>query len=182
MSIFPVTLRRQGNYPTIPAAPRWWRRLLVDPVLGQLRQGITPEKISLSLAIGGLCAFFPLLGAATPLCILAGITLRLNQAVIQIVNGVTSPLYPVVVFGLLRLGDRLLGPTHASMVPGAMLALLRHAPLLFLSRCGPLIGHALLGWIIVAPLWVILCHLCLLPILKLVSAHQRLPAIRLPAG
>jgi len=181
MTTFPVVRSRQGNSPANPP-PRWCRRLLLDPILSQLRQGITPEKISLSLAVGSLCAFFPLLGAATPLCILAGVTLRLNQAVVQIINGVTSPLYPVVVFALVRLGDGLLGPTHPDLNPGSMLSLLRHDPAQFLNRFGPMAGHAVLGWIIIAPLWVGLSYFSLIPVLRLVCAHQRVSAVCLPVG
>ena len=96
---------------------------MVEPLAAQLTQGITPEKISLSLAVGSLCAFFPVLGTATPLAFVAGAALRLNQAVMQAVNGLTAPAYFFVVLGLARLGDFLLGAAPQNLDPRTLAAL-----------------------------------------------------------
>ncbi len=176
----------------VPAAPRrsWLRRWCVDPLAAQLTQGITPEKIALSLAVGSLCAFFPVLGAATPLCVLAGMALRLNQPVVQLVNGATAPLYPFVVLGLVRIGDRLLGPVQASWDRSAMASLLHHDPVQFLHRFLPLAAHALLGWALLAPAWIGLGYFALLPLVRRAAARpaqgtssaiaRRLSALRVP--
>lgn len=70
------------------AVPResWWRRRIVAPVIAQLKQGATPEKLALTVALGFVLGVFPILGSATLLCGLAAWALRLNQPVIQIVN------------------------------------------------------------------------------------------------
>jgi uncharacterized protein (DUF2062 family) len=148
--------------------------------MAQLTQGITPEKISLSLAVGSLCAFFPILGAATPLCLLAGIGLRLNQAVVQAVNGVTSPLYPLVVLGLVRLGGFLAGSRLPDLNPASWAALLQHDPVQFLHRFGPLASSAVLGWAIIAPFWTAACYFCLLAFLRRLASARRLPGPCLP--
>lgn len=72
---------------TPPAAPAsFWKRRVVAPIIGQLRQGATPEKLALTIALGCVVGVFPILGAATPLCALVAWAMRLNQPVIQIVN------------------------------------------------------------------------------------------------
>ena len=43
-------------------------RRLVRPVLELLRQGVTPEKIALSLTLGVALGVFPVLGSTTALC------------------------------------------------------------------------------------------------------------------
>jgi len=43
-------------------------RRLVRPILDLLRQGVTPEKMALSLALGGALGVFPALGCTTLLC------------------------------------------------------------------------------------------------------------------
>ena len=63
-----------------------WQRRVIDPLFAQLTQGTSPEKITQSLVIGSLCAFFPLLGAATPVCVAAAWIFRLNQPLVQAVN------------------------------------------------------------------------------------------------
>ena len=51
------------------AAPRsWWKRHVVDLIVAQFRQGITPEKIALTLALGAVLSVFPIIGSTTLLC------------------------------------------------------------------------------------------------------------------
>ena len=78
----------------VPAATRrFWQRWLVDPVTRQLTQGVTPEKVSLTIAVGSALALFPILGTTTWLCVLAGIALGLNQAIIQGVNALCTAYF-----------------------------------------------------------------------------------------
>lgn len=105
-------------------------------------QGLQPHELSLAVALGAACACFPVLGLATPLCVAAGLGFRLNQAVIQAVNGLTSPLYPAAVFGCIQLGATAL---HAPIRLSASSAgWLRQLPALE--------GRALAGWALAAPL------------------------------
>ncbi len=69
----------------------FYRRLL-RPILDLLRQGVTPEKMALSLALGGALGVFPALGCTTLLCLIAAIVLRLNLPAIQIVNYFVYPI------------------------------------------------------------------------------------------
>jgi len=48
----------------------FWQRRLLDPVLHQLTQGITPEKIALTFAVGSSIAMLPLLGTTTLICLI----------------------------------------------------------------------------------------------------------------
>lgn len=67
-------------------------RRLVQPVIALLSQGITPEKIALSLAIGIVLGVFPVLGSTTLLCAAAAMVFRLNLPAIQLVNYIVYPL------------------------------------------------------------------------------------------
>src|SRR5580658_10551617 len=103
-----------------PAAPaevprrRFWQRWLVDPVLRQLTQGVTPQKISLTIAIGSALALFPILGTTTWLCVLAGITLGLNQGIIQGVNALCTFAYFPLIVVFVRFGDALSGSPRST--------------------------------------------------------------------
>jgi uncharacterized protein (DUF2062 family) len=59
---------------------------LVRPILHLLTQGITPEKIALSLAFGIMLGVFPVMGTTTVLCLIAALLFRLNLAAVQFVN------------------------------------------------------------------------------------------------
>src|SRR5271166_5307916 len=61
-------------------------RKLIRPVVDLLKQGVTPEKMALSLALGAAIGVFPAIGWTTALCAIAALALRLNLAAIQIVN------------------------------------------------------------------------------------------------
>ena len=87
----------------------FFHRKLVLPVINLLRQGITPEKIALSLAIGICLGVFPLLGSTTILCTLAAILFRLNLPAIQLVNYFVYPLQLALLIPFIRLGEALLG-------------------------------------------------------------------------
>ena len=92
-------------------APRrkFWQRWLVDPIMRQLTQGVSPKKISLTIAVGSALALFPILGTTTWLCVLAGITLGLNQAIIQGVNALCTFAYFPLIVVFVRFGDTLAG-------------------------------------------------------------------------
>ncbi len=70
----------------------WLRRKIVNPILDLLRQGITPEKIALSIALGLTLGVAPVLGSTSILCLLAAFVLGLNLPAIQLVNYLVYPL------------------------------------------------------------------------------------------
>lgn len=88
-----------------PARPGFWRRRIVDPVVALLRQGVTPEKIALGMALGMTIGVAPMIGSTTMLCVIAAFVLRLNPAAIQIVNYLMSPLQLALLIPFIRAGE-----------------------------------------------------------------------------
>jgi uncharacterized protein (DUF2062 family) len=155
-----------------PAAPaevprrRFWQRWLVDPVLRQLTQGVTPQKISLTIAIGSALALFPILGTTTWLCVLAGITLGLNQGIIQGVNALCTVAYFPLIVVFVRFGDALSGSPRSTVNIPFMISLFTHHPGDFFRQFGVTALHAILGWAVVAPVWIPLVYFLALPTLQ----------------
>lgn len=89
------------------SAPSLWQRRVVAPIVAQLRQGITPDQIALTLALGAVLGLFPVLGSTTALCAAAGVGLRLNQPLIQLVNYLVYPLQLALLIPFYRAGERL---------------------------------------------------------------------------
>ncbi len=81
------------------------RRRVVLPVIDLLKQGITPEKMALSIVIGGAFGVFPVLGTTTLLCTFAALILRLNMPAIQLVNYVVHPLQLLLLIPFIRFGE-----------------------------------------------------------------------------
>jgi uncharacterized protein (DUF2062 family) len=155
---------------------RFWQRWLVDPVVKQLTQGVTPPKIALSLGVGSAFALFPILGTTTTLCFLAGVVLGLNQPIMQGLNALCFLFYFPLVVVFVRLGDTIAGTPPSSLNIPLMVSLFSHHPAEFFREFGATAVHAMLGWVAVAPFWVVLVYfLALAPLraaARRISSHQ----------
>ena len=97
----------------------------VEPVVALIKQGISPEKISLGMACGIVLGVFPVLGSTTILCGLAAIVLRLNLPTIQLVNTMVYPLQLVLVIPFFHLGDLLFQVEPLPLSADELITLLR---------------------------------------------------------
>ena len=152
----PAGATRTGASPleSPPEVGRWrtlWRRRVVEPLLGQLRQGITPEKIALSIALGMVLGCFPILGAATLLCTLAGVTLGLNQPVIQTVNQAAYPLQIALLIPHYRAGEWLFGTPPVPLSIPLLYERFAADWLRFLNDYGQLALQGIVVWCLLAP-------------------------------
>jgi len=142
------------------------RRRLVDPVVALLKQGLTPEMLALSLALGATFGLFPVIGATTVLCVAAGLALRLSHPALQIANYAVYPLQVPLVLVFVRLGERFVGASPMPLSVDRLLFLFRQDPLAFLARFGWTGLHGILGWLAVAPLVGGALYAGLLPLLR----------------
>jgi uncharacterized protein (DUF2062 family) len=85
------------------------KRRIVDPIVRLLRQGISPEKVSLGLACGIMIGVFPVVGVTTVLCTIVAIIFRLNLPAIQLVNYLVYPLQFALLIPFFHFGDWLFG-------------------------------------------------------------------------
>jgi uncharacterized protein (DUF2062 family) len=154
--------------PTDPARPprTFWQRRVIDPIVHQLTQGITPEKIALTVAVGSALALFPILGTTTLLCLLVGIALRLNQPIIQAVNYLCYPIHLPLIWWMVRTGEWLFGEPHRPFKMRVLANLLWEEPLQFLRVFGVTGLHAIVVWAILAPFWILLLYHLLLPVFR----------------
>jgi uncharacterized protein (DUF2062 family) len=127
------------------------RRRLATPLLGLLRQGATPDKLALSLALGITIGLVPVLGVSTALCALAALSLRLNMPAIQLVNYLLAPLQLLLVIPFLRFGEWLAQAPRFPITLDAGLALLSQGAIPAITVLAGAVFHATLGWLVVAP-------------------------------
>jgi uncharacterized protein (DUF2062 family) len=151
---------------------RFWRRWLLDPIMRQLTQGVTPAKIALSLAVGSALALFPILGTTTARCTLAGLLLGLNQPILQGLNALCMLIYFPLMVVFVRLGDTLTSARASSLNIPLMVSLFAHQPREFFREFGVTGLHAILGWVAAAPFWMVLIYFLTLPALR--SAARRI--------
>ena len=148
-----------------------YRRLL-RPILDLLRQGVTPEKIALSLTLGVALGVFPVLGSTTALCAVAALALRLNLPAIQIVNYFVYPLQIALLIPFFRLGEKLFRAPHLLLSVPQIYAMIHANMGGAIRSLWTTTWHAIIVWCVVAPVFVGVAYGILAPALHRVLRKQ----------
>jgi uncharacterized protein (DUF2062 family) len=150
----------------------FFRRRIAGPIVDLLREGVTPEKMALSLALGVALGVFPMLGTTTALCALAALILRLNLPAIQIVNYFVYPLQIALLIPFFRAGEKLFGAPHLPLSVAQILAAV-HASFWGATRfLWTTIWHAMIAWCLIAPVFVALAYVPLVPVLRRIASRK----------
>lgn len=152
---------------------RWFAAKVLTPVAAQLRQGISPEKLAVTIAVGAAIGVFPVLGATTALCFFCALALRLNQPVIQLTNYLVYPLQIPLIYFFVRFGERLLGSRHVSFRVEELVRALAADPSSFFARFAMTGLHAIVGWSIAAAPAAVLVYFLLLPLLRKIDMTRQ---------
>ena len=70
-----------------------------------LRQGLSPVKLSLVIALGITLSIFPVLGTTTLICTFVSLIFNLNLPAMQLANYAAFPLQVILFFPFLKLGE-----------------------------------------------------------------------------
>lgn len=145
----------------------WWQRRVVTPIVVQLKQGITPEKIALTLALGAVIGIFPILGSTTLLCAIVGLWLRLNQPVIQLVNYFVYPVQVALLLPFYRSGETLFGQPHVPIFSVAeLMQRFQASPTQFVVDYGMVGVYGIAVWTLAAPLLIAALYYATRPLLR----------------
>jgi uncharacterized protein (DUF2062 family) len=141
-------------------------RTIVSPVVNLLRQGVTPEKISLSIALGVALGVTPVLGSTTLLCFLAALLLRLNLPAIQLVNYFVYPLQFVLLIPFFQMGEWIFSAEPGNLTLAATLHLVRTDAWGAVTTLWAATMHALVAWAAVGSLSALIIYVLLTPLLR----------------
>ena len=147
----------------------FFSRRLVRPIFDLLRQGVTPEKIALSVALGVMLGVFPVLGSTTALCALAAFAWQLNLPAIQIVNYFVYPLQLVLLIPFFRLGETLFRAPHLPLSVPQIYAMIQANMGNAIRLLWTTTWHAIVVWCLFAPVAGIVLYLLLIPVLRHLS-------------
>jgi uncharacterized protein (DUF2062 family) len=150
----------------------FFKRRLVRPILDLLRQGVTPEKLALSLALGMVFGVFPALGWTTTLCAILAIVLRLNLPAIQIVNYFMYPLQIALLVPFFRLGEKLFRAPHLPLSVPQIYGMIHTSLWTAIKLLWTTTWHAIVAWAFLAPIFVTLAYAILTPLLRRVLHRQ----------
>jgi len=151
----------------------WLRRRLWEPLLAQLRQGLSPERMAWSLALGLGAGVSPLVGSSTGLCILLALTFRLNQVVMQVANYLAYPLQLALLIPFIRLGEKLFGAPRLPLSIEVLSQAIRADAWGALHTFWTSLWHAGVAWLLTAPLGSALLALVLTPLFRATARRFR---------
>ena len=154
--------------PALEAPPRsFWQRRLVDPIARQLTQGVTPAKITFTLAVSSVCSLFPFLGFTWLLNLVVGLPLRLNQPIMQTLNQLMTPVHLPMIVVYVKAGEWIWGAKGEAFSVVEMMQNFADLSLgEFLQRFGWIGVYAFTAWIITAPLVFALVYFPLRPVIR----------------
>jgi len=135
----------------------WFKRKVKDPLVAELKQGITAKDLALASAVSLAIAVNPFIGTTTLLCLLAGKIFRLNHVVMQTINYFSYPLQIALIIPWIRLGEKLTGSEAQVIEFTQMKAEFSQSFANFVSKFCQLGVHAFLGWLVVIPwaTWIV---------------------------
>jgi len=164
--------------PETPPRRSFWKRRLGDPVLAMLTQGVTPDKIAATLAVGTAASVFPFLGLTTLLNLGLGLWFRMNQPLLQALNYLLTPLHLVMILVYVRLGERIWGAEEVPFSVRDLFTTFHDAPFSeFVQRFGWMGVHAFTAWLLTAPVIVAALYFSLRPLMRqLEHLRARKPA------
>jgi len=145
------------------------RSRIAAPAIEQLTQGLSPDRIALTIGVGLAIAVIPVVGVTTAMSFLAAWVLKLNQPIIQTINWSSYALQLLMIFPFIRLGEAIFGAPRLHLSLEELVAMGTTDPLGTLSRLGATLGHAVVAWALVAPLIVAAAYYASRPALRALS-------------
>ena len=157
--------------PTL-SAPSFWRRRIVAPLRAQLTQGVTPDRLALTLAVGTACSLLPFLGFTSLLNLGVGLWLRLNQPILQTLNQLLGGLQLALILVYVRAGEFIWRSSHLPLSLAQLTAAFRADPWGFARRFGWTGVHAGTAWLLSVPLIVAAIYWLFRPVMHRLATRS----------
>ncbi|MBK1882416.1 DUF2062 domain-containing protein [Luteolibacter pohnpeiensis] len=148
-----------------PEFRSWWRRWLLDPIIQQLTQGVSPQHLSWTVALGVVFGIFPIMGSTTVMCLLVGWIFKLNQAILHAFKAIVYPLHLSLILVFIRMGERLYGAPLIPFSVPQLMAKFKESPVQFAKDFGMTAWHGVSAWLLIAPFATILIKILVTPII-----------------
>ena len=147
---------------------------IVAPIVRQFRQGVTPEQIALTIALGLVIGIFPIIGATTILCGIAAVSLRLNQPIIQLVNYFAYPAQLIALIPFYRAGESLFRRPHLPLSIPMLMERFRDDAGKFFIDFGIVAVQGIVVWCLIAPVVAAAIYYVTRPSLRVLARRTRL--------
>jgi len=151
------------------------QRRVIKPLGKLLSQGVTPEKLALSLALSAALAVIPAFGWSVWLCAIAGLAFGLNLPAMQAVNYFLYPAQVALLLPFFRLGEKLFRAPHLPLSVSQIFSMVRANFWDAIKLLWNTTWHAMVVWALLAPFAVGLIYFVLLPIFRRIVNRQTPP-------
>ncbi|MBA7538229.1 hypothetical protein ES705_30503 [subsurface metagenome] len=92
----------------------WATRKFLLPLKKAIKEGISIERLSVSLALGIIVGLIPLYGVTTVIVGLIAISLRLNFVLMQVAHYIVHPIQIALLIPFLKMGDAVIKTSEVS--------------------------------------------------------------------
>ena len=149
----------------------FWQRRLIAPLRAQLTQGVSPDQIAFTIAIGTACSVVPFFGFTTLLNLGVGLWLRLNHPILQTVNYLLGAVQLALILVYVRVGEAIWRAPAMPLSITQLVQEFRADPWAFLQRFGWTGVHAATAWLISVPFIIALIYFPLRPVMRRFAAR-----------
>jgi uncharacterized protein (DUF2062 family) len=126
-----------------------------------LKQGMTPRKLAITCAFGTVISIFPIFGTTTLLCFGIAIALRLNIAIIQLVNYLFAPVQILLILPFIKIGSDLFGLNPFPYSSEQLVDLFKNDFWMLVKEAGLALLAGVGMWLLFAiPLFFLVFYLC----------------------
>ena len=126
-----------------------------------LKQGMTPRKLAITCAFGIVISIFPIFGTTTLLCFGIAIALRLNIAIIQLVNYLFAPVQILLILPFIRIGADVFGLNPFPYSSEQLVDLFKNDFWMLVKEAGLALLAGVGMWILFSiPLFFLVFYLC----------------------
>lgn len=147
-------------------------RWVVQPILKQLKKGITPSKLAWAVTLGITLGIFPIMGSTSIVCFAAGWIFKLNQPILHLFKSLTYPLHLALILVYIRLGQGLNGAPLLSLSIPEMLGQFKDDPGQFARDFGLAAWYGIEAWALSCLILIPVIFFIALPIMKKLSRRN----------
>lgn len=138
---------------------RFNRKFIANVLSEALHKGTTPRQLALTCALGIVVSIFPFVGITTWVCLGLAIMLRLNIAIIQLVNYLFFPLQLILMLPFINLGTFLFNLNPFPYTQPELITLFKTDFWRLVSEAGISVGSGIAVWAIISiPLFIIVFY------------------------
>lgn len=156
--------------------PSRFKRWIIQPIVNQLKQGTTPEKLSWSISLGATLGIFPIMGSTSIVCLIVGHLFKLNQPVVHLFKTLTYPIHLPMILVYIHLGEKLNGVPETPFSITEMVTQFKESPAQFARDFGMAALYGIEAWAISAVFLIPILRYASLPVLRKLIHLKRVEA------